>query len=210
MSANFNRIARAYRWLEYASFGHALERCRFYFLPQLRKTERALILGDGDGRFLQQLLQQNAGVHVDAVDASSAMLALLMRRCGTDRVVAHRADALLFTPPYDGYDCIASHFFLDCLTSAECAALAVRVAEHLAPDAIWVISEFRVPRGFLRVPAALLIRAMYAGFRVLTGLEPQHLPAYEPALFAAGFAVVEEKVFLRGLLVTQLWRMGSH
>jgi ubiquinone/menaquinone biosynthesis C-methylase UbiE len=210
MSANFNHIARAYRWLEYASFGHALERCRFYFLPHLRETERALVLGDGDGRFLQRLLQENTGVRVDAVDASTAMLALLRRRCGTDRVMTYCADALLFAPPHDSYDCIAAHFFLDCLTSAECAALAGRMAKHLAPGAVWVVSEFRVPRGFLRVPAALLIRALYAGFRVLTGLEPQHLPAYEPALLAAGFALDTEKVFLRGLLVTQLWRMGSH
>jgi len=58
----------------------------------------------------------------------------------------------------------------------------------------------------LRVPAALLIRAMYAVFRILTGLEPQHLPLYETALRAAGFDVAEEKIFLRGLLVAQVWQ----
>jgi SAM-dependent methyltransferase len=209
MSANFDPIARAYRWLEYASFGRSLERCRFYFLPRLPKAEHALVLGDGDGRFLQRLLAYNASVVVDAVDMSPAMLSLLMERCEGGRVTVHCADARTFVPPRSGYDRVATHFFLDCLTSDECAALAARLTPYLAPDADWVVSEFRVPRGVLRVPAALLIRAMYACFRVMTGLEPQHLPAYEPALRAAGLEVAEEQIFLRGLLVAQIWRRAS-
>jgi SAM-dependent methyltransferase len=206
MSANFNRIARAYRWLEYASFGHALERCRFSMVARLHFAQHALVLGDGDGRFLQRLLTENTDVGVDAVDTSPAMLRLLTERCGTSRVVTHCADALTFRPPRTEYDCIATHFFLDCLTSEQCAGLAMRLRGYLAPGGCWIVSEFRVPRGWLRVPAAMLIRAMYAGFRVLTGLEPQHLPLYETALRAAGFVVVEEKIFLRGLLVAQVWR----
>jgi len=206
MSANFNRIARAYRWMEYASFGHALERCRFALVPRSSSVQHALVLGDGDGRFLQRLLLENTGVQVDAVDASPAMLRLLTERCGSSRVTAHCADALGFTPPHKEYDCIATHFFLDCLTSEECAGLAMRLREYLVPGGSWVVSEFRVPRGVLRLPGALLIRAMYAGFRVLTGLRPQQLPLYETALRGAGFDVAEERIFLRGLLVAQAWR----
>ena len=206
MSANFNRIARAYRWMEYASFGHALERCRFSLVTRLQSTHNALVLGDGDGRFLQRLLLENSDVQVDAADASPAMLRLLIERCGTGRVVTYCADALTFRVPRAEYDCIATHFFLDCLTSEECATLALRLREHLAPGGSWIVSEFRVPRGVLRVPAAVLIRMLYVGSRILTGLEVQHLPLYETALRAAGFDVVEEKIFLRGLLVAQVWQ----
>ena len=44
---NFDRLARPYRWLEYATFGRTLERCRFHFLPALTSARRALVLGDG-------------------------------------------------------------------------------------------------------------------------------------------------------------------
>ena len=67
---NFDRIARPYRWLEYLSLGRALERCRFHFLPRLRDCRRALVLGDGDGRFTAKLLDANPSVQVDAVDIS--------------------------------------------------------------------------------------------------------------------------------------------
>ena len=49
---NADRIARSYRWLEYAAFGVALERARFDFLRCAAEARRVLILGEGDGRFL--------------------------------------------------------------------------------------------------------------------------------------------------------------
>ncbi|HEY0308251.1 MAG TPA: class I SAM-dependent methyltransferase [Acidobacteriaceae bacterium] len=205
-TANFNRIAPAYRWLEYASFGHALEHCRCRLLPLLHDRRRALVLGDGDGRFLHHLLAENSTLHADAVDISPAMLRLLAARCKTARVTLHRADALTFTPPRTDYDCIVTHFFLDCLSTEDCAALVPRLEQYLAPDAVWIVSEFQVPPGLLRIPGALLIRAMYAGFRLLTGLRTQRLPAYEEALLSAGFELVAEQSFLHGLLVSQAWQ----
>jgi hypothetical protein len=205
-SANFNHIARVYRWLEYATFGHALERCRFRLLPRLHDRRRALVLGDGDGRFLHQLLTENPSLHADTVDSSAAMLRLLVARCGPDSVALHYADALTFIPPHADYDCIATHFFLDCLSTEDCSALVSRLTQYLRPDAVWIVSEFRVQRGILRIPSALLIRAMYAGFRLLTGLRTQRLPSYEEALRAAGFEIVEEQPMLHGLLVSQAWQ----
>ena len=80
MPANFDRIARPYRWLEYLSFGPMLERCRFYRIPQLAEARHALVLGDGDGRFLARLLARNPSLHTDVIDQSPAMLRLLESR----------------------------------------------------------------------------------------------------------------------------------
>ena len=77
---NFNRIARPYRWLEYLTLGPALTRCRTHFLPQLAACRTALVLGDGDGRFLAGLLAANPDLRADAVDTSATMLQLLTRR----------------------------------------------------------------------------------------------------------------------------------
>ena len=78
---NFDRIARPYRWLEYLTLGRALERCRLHFLPQLTDRTQALILGDGDGRFLAALVDQNHILTAAAVDTSATMLELLRTRC---------------------------------------------------------------------------------------------------------------------------------
>ncbi len=120
---DFDGLAGVYRWMEYFSFGPWLALTRRTFLKDATACRRALVIGDGDGRFTARLLRQNPDIRVDAVDASAAMLESLMRHAGghADRVTVHQADARSWTPPQEvsPYDLIATHFFLDCLTQAE-------------------------------------------------------------------------------------------
>ena len=60
---DFDHIARAYRWLEYISLGPLLSRTRNCYLELLQDRTRALILGDGDGRFTARLLAQSPPDH---------------------------------------------------------------------------------------------------------------------------------------------------
>jgi cyclopropane fatty-acyl-phospholipid synthase-like methyltransferase len=209
MKPDFDPIARPYRWLEYLSFGPMLERCRFYYLPELAEAKRALILGDGDGRFLARLLTVNSQIHADVIDLSPAMLRLLQKRAAEtgapDRITLHCVDAREFTPK-GKYDLIVTHFFLDCFTTDELHALAARIDAHLCPKALWVVSEFAIPSGTMSLPAKAIVRSLYAAFRILTGLKVRQLPDYKIALAAAGLTLIEQKFWLKGLLVTELWQ----
>ncbi len=205
---NFNRLARAYRWMELASFGPWLVRCRYAFLEDLRSCRTALVLGDGDGRFTARLLRENPTVLIDALDASPAMLRALLRNAGphSGRVRTHLADARLWEPPAARYDLIATHFFLDCLTTGEVAALAARLRSSVLPSALWVVSEFAVPEGWFGwLVARPLIASLYLAFRLLTGLRIHRLPNHRQALAQAGFTLAHERHRLGGLLVSELW-----
>jgi SAM-dependent methyltransferase len=208
---DFNLIARPYRWLEYLTLGRALERCRAHYLPQLRDRRRALVLGDGDGRFLAQLLAHNPELRADAVDTSIAMLRLLRQRSeaatadANGRLRIHHANALSL--PLGGhYDLVVTHFFLDCLTEADLNALVTRVASALAPGALWLVSDFRIPTGFMRLPAQTLVRGLYFAFRVLTGLRTSRLPDHVTPLARAGLVCVAHQHSFAGLLSTELWQ----
>jgi len=207
---NFDPIARPYRWLEYLTFGPALTRCRNHFLPALTDHHTALILGDGDGRFLARLLAANPNLRADAVDISLAMLHLLTQRVhlahptAATRLRTHHLDALTFVPT-GPYDLIVTNFFLDCLTQSEFANLITRLTPHLAPNALWLVSDFRIPAGPLHLPARILVRALYLAFRLLTGLRTTHLPDHDSALHAAGLTRATEHLSLAGLLTTELW-----
>ncbi|MGB9145501.1 MAG: class I SAM-dependent methyltransferase [Acidobacteriaceae bacterium] len=211
----FDRVAWIYQAGEYLSFGPTLERCRFFFLPELTESRRALILGDGDGRFAVRLLAASPGLHADAVDGSPAMLrrlsARVARRRAQHRLATACADIRGFTPSVADYDLVATHFFLDCLTAAETASLVERVLPHLAPDARWVVSEFQIPSGTpLRAHVyRLLITALYAGFRLLTGLAVRELPPWRDALARAGFVCISTRTWLGGLLVSELWQFNE-
>jgi SAM-dependent methyltransferase len=208
---DFNRLANLYRWMEYFSFGPFLCLARSAFLPRLGACRRALVLGDGDGRFTAGLLRLNRCIEVDAVDASDAMLQALLRRAGMHaaRVHAHLADARAWVPTAP-CDLIVTHFFLDCLTTDEVAALALRLRPAAAPNALWVVSEFAVPEGwFGRLLAGPLVAALYLAFGLLTGLSVRRLPDHSTALRQAGFVLEERHWRLGGLLQSELWRAVS-
>ncbi|MDE3187303.1 MAG: class I SAM-dependent methyltransferase [Acidobacteriota bacterium] len=205
---NFDGLAGVYRWMEMASFGPLLSRCRFAFLDELRASRNALILGDGDGRFTARLLKENPVVLVDALDASPAMLRALVDNAGirSSRIRVHVADARLWEPLVPTLDLIVTHFFLDCLTTREVASLAKRLRVSARPDAKWVVSEFAIPKGWFGwLVARPLITALYLLFWVLTGLSVFRLPNHRKALDEAGFTLSQQRRRLGGLLVSELW-----
>jgi SAM-dependent methyltransferase len=221
---SFDRLARPYRWLEYLSFGRTLERCRFSLLSELSGARRVLLYGDGDGRFLRELLLRYPALEldvldldalevdaleVDTVDSSAAMLRAAEARlpaASRSRVRFHHADARTFTPTGAPYDLVVTHFFFDCFTPDELRALIGRIRPHLAPQARWLVSEFAIPRGrFAGFAGRLVVALLYFAFRLLTGLRVTRLPDYPALLAANGFALLRCKTLLRGLLRSELW-----
>jgi trans-aconitate methyltransferase len=205
---NFNGLAALYRWMEYASFGPWLRWCRCAFLAELGGRRRALVLGDGDGRFTARLLATNAMVRLDVVDASTSMLRSLLRRTESHahRVSTYCADACSWQADSLSYDLIVTHFFLDCLTTAQVRSLAERLRGSVAPGSIWLVSEFAVPQNwFGRWIARPIVATLYRVFGVLTGLKVRTLPDYRAALRDAGFQLKKRRTWLGGMLVSELW-----
>jgi ubiquinone/menaquinone biosynthesis C-methylase UbiE len=208
---NFNRIARPYRWLEYFTLGLSLQHCRTHFLPNLRDCKHALIFGDGDGRFLAKLYTANPTLRATAVDTSATMLDLLRHRC---EAVAFSVKTRLRTcnhsaldhAPSSKTDLVIAHFFFDCLTQFELDTLIGRIAKNVRPNATWLISDFRIPTGPMRLPARLFIRILYLAFRILTGLRTTALPDHATPLSRAGFTRISHHHSLAGILTTELWQ----
>lgn len=210
--ADFNRLARMYRWMELASFGPWLWWCRCAFLRSLSDCRRAVVIGDGDGRFTARLLSTNPTIQIDAVDASSAMLRSLLRRSGADtaRVRAWCADVRTWKPQDAPYDLIVTHFFLDCLTTAEIQAMAQTLHNTATPSALWLISEFAVPAGvYGRLFARPLVSCLYWIFGQLTGLTLRALPDHRAALRQSGFTLQKQHNWLGGLLISELWSANA-
>ena len=198
---NADHIARLYSSLEYTAFGNALQRRRVAFLPEVAGARRVLVLGDGDGRFLEQLVRRNTQAHVDYVDLSGRMLELARARGGIERVTYHQADALEIALPESTYDLIATHFFLDCLDKAGAERLAERVARAASPRALWLVSEFRECAFWARP----LLAALYLCFRLTTGLRTRRLTDHHPLLERHGFRMVRAQSAWWGLLASELW-----
>jgi ubiquinone/menaquinone biosynthesis C-methylase UbiE len=198
---NCDPIAGWYRWLEYIGFGGALQRRRTAFLRDVADARRILVLGEGDGRFLVRLVEQNGSAAIDYVDLSERMLQLARERAGSERVHFHRGDALKIPLPEGEYDLVCTHFFLDCLNDQNAAVLVDRVARASAPGARWLVSEFREAGMWRRA----IVGVLYWFFRLTTGLQTRRVVDYRPLLTQRGFQLVRQETARLGLLISELW-----
>jgi ubiquinone/menaquinone biosynthesis C-methylase UbiE len=209
--ASFDRLARAYCWMEYFSFGPYLQQCRNLRIAEMASCTRALVYGDGDGRFLAELVRRAPEIRATAVDASSKMLLRLAQRLPPEaQVRLLHADALECEPagfPDAPFDLVVSHFFLDCFNEAEIASLVAHVNGAVEKTALWVVSDFAIPP---RKPARLLgtsiVRGLYLAFGLLTGLRTRHLPDHARVMREAGWMLEDRRELLAGLLVSESWR----
>lgn len=204
MSANFDPLAKWYHLLELSSFGVALEAARFAHIQQLAGCQHILLLGDGDGRFLKRLLKISPDCRVRSIDASAEMLRMAekaLNPADCARVTFDCADALTVDLPTFAYDGVATIFFLDCFTNDESAPLVGRIANTLRPGGTWVFADFAVPeRGVGHVIGRALTSALYAFFRLTTGISARHLPDSERFIMNAGLAPIDTKASLFGVL----------
>ncbi len=211
---NCDRIAPWYRWIECLVFGRALKRRRCEYMAELGNARSTLILGDGDGRFTAEFVHGNRHSRVESVDLSSRMLDLARKRCS--RSTPDRADLVFrqgdarVVELTGNYDLIVTHFFLDCFGSGDLERIIARVSKAAQPQARWVISEFQLPPNrILRFAARLLIQAMYAFFRMTTGLNTSCLPDHIPLFTKYGFRLVDRCSSFGGLLVSELWQRSE-
>lgn len=207
----FDLLAPHYRWMEAISFGRRLHQCRSAMLDRMTTRHRALVLGDGDGRFLAELIRLNSLVTVDAIDGSPAMIAVARQRVaaipgGIERVNFVTADARLVPLPADNYDLIVSHFFLDCFPRRQLVPLVGLIATALAPGGEWVVGDFRVPE---RQPARLFgqiaLLGMYTFFRCVSGLPAGRLVDPDPHLRDCGLVRTADWRALGGFLACTAW-----
>jgi SAM-dependent methyltransferase len=189
---NCDFLARWYRWLEYAAFGGALRRRREAFLFELGDPQRVLVLGDGDGRFLQLFTALYPNARIDAIDSSAKMIERAQARA--PGVTFHLADAREF-PFEETYDLAVAHFFFDCFETAELQSLLTRIHANR-----WLVSEFRNTSWSWPI-----LRALYFFFRLTTGLRVTSLPDHRTALSALGYRIEQQQQALGGLLVSELW-----
>ena len=137
----FDGLAPHYSWIEKVAFGGMLQWCRTALVSDLADARRVLILGEGDGRFVQAFLAHNPAASVHVVDGSPRMIALACHRAGCERVTWQVADARAVEPPRAEYDLIVTNFFLDCFGPDDLARLIPRVAVALQPGGRWLVAD---------------------------------------------------------------------
>ncbi|PAY19448.1 hypothetical protein CKO51_11340 [Rhodopirellula sp. SM50] len=176
----YDRLAKIYRGLEICLFGNALHRARLALLDQLPRVGRALVLGDGTGRLLEQLCITQPDCRITSVDQSRQMLNQQRRRVerigALHRVEFVQVDARSYDVPENRFDLVVAAFFLDCFTEDELAACLPRFLASLRDDGTFYFVDFVWPSSTWRRRQATAYQwLMHRFFRWQTGLPNRRL-----------------------------------
>ena len=199
--------------MEWLLAGSKLQRCRTAFMEDVRGERRILLLGEGHGRFLQDLATANPDARVTCVDKSPRMLFEAERRLRRShpnfQVEWVQADVFSWVPKEFSYDLIVTHFFLDCFTRDQIQTVVERFACFIKPGGKWLVADFCLPaKGLARWRAGAILWLMYRFFRVATKLPAAKLAAPDSCLAASGFQLKKRLAFDWGLLHADVWQRG--
>jgi ubiquinone/menaquinone biosynthesis C-methylase UbiE len=209
---SFDRLAPHYRWMEWVLAGSKLQRCRTMFLRTLPPLDHALILGEGTGRFLAELLKVQPQATVTCLDSSAGMLAqakktLAKQHLDSSNVRFIHSNIFEWKRPCDKFDLIVTHFFFDCFRPEQIASIVRSINLSLTQEAAWLLADFRIPpSGIAKVRARLIVSAMYFFFRAATRLDAKSLANPDAILEAHRFVLKERVVAEWGLLQSDLWK----
>lgn len=205
---SFDTLAPHYRWMERVLAGEKLQRCRIEFLPVIPEPKCALLVGEGNGRFLTAFLARFPQAEITCLDASEKMLSESKRSiaCATEVQFIH-ADIFDWEVAETNFDLIVTNFFLDCFTPNQLQTVVAKVATAATPDAIWLLSDFcEPPAGWKKWRARWILASMYVFFRLATKLPAANLTPPDPFLSAAGFRLIDRVLYDWGLLHADLWK----
>jgi len=210
---SFDTLAPYYRSMEFVMAGGVLQRSRTFFLVEAKNSQRALLLGEGPGRFMVELLRANPRVEITCVERSPRMIEEARSKLPESEIVRVRfeqADALKWQPPHNEFDLVVTNFFLDCFQPEELERLVAKVSASATNKACWLLADFRLPdSGWRKWRGRAVLALMYAFFRFTTGLSASCLTPPTEFLEAAGFRLSGQRLANFGLVHSDLWLRGE-
>jgi ubiquinone/menaquinone biosynthesis C-methylase UbiE len=211
---SFDRISGFYPAMERWLAGSCMQKARTACLKELREPKNVLLVGEGHGRLLVEIMRLFPSAKMTCLDGSSGMLKKAketLRRAGISEFRCRfvHADALIWEPPAqdEAFDLITSCFIFDCFPQKELDRLVPHLAQSATPDAEWLIADFQIPHsGVARWRASVILRLLYTFFRLVTGIKASELPQHATLLGDAGFTPSSRRELEFGLLYSELWR----
>jgi ubiquinone/menaquinone biosynthesis C-methylase UbiE len=208
---NFNAVAPYYSVLQRLVFGNQLQLAQVHFLNSSESTGQVLVLGAGTGEFLRFLSVPN-GSQFTLVDNSARMCAIAKKRAEkqalTVEVYQHDVFDLNMNQHNQHnehnqqFDLVCLPFVLDLFSLQEAEQILKVAKRHLKPSGKLIITDFE---NHSANSQKLLLKAMYAFFGVVAGVDVQRLPNWRDLLTKEGFDCEKEAEFLEGFVRSGVW-----
>jgi len=210
---NFDGVASSYLFLETITFGNQLQKCRTSMISHLTNSKRALVLGEGNGRFLEAFCKANPLAEILVIDESPRMLDLAKRRIANanppinNQIEFRCANVFEILPLTGTFDLIVCNFFLDCFTSSEIGHLLGLFRQMLFGEGLLVVGDFRKPHSiFGKIIGEFILKFMHVFFQKTAGISATELTDLHAILQERSFQKAVEKKLFFGFLNSSIWK----
>jgi ubiquinone/menaquinone biosynthesis C-methylase UbiE len=204
--ATFDLVASFYPLLERLVFGSKLSHARRSFISRVAGGRRILLIGEGNGRFLFEVVKQTSSASITVVDSSTRMLAAASRRIATvdcsSRIELIHSDFLEWRAAVGSYDRIVTHFFLDLFPPDRIRRVVEKISQLAMEDCLWINVDFTFENHSL--PQKFLMWAQYRFFRIFARIEVSRLFDARTLIQNANWEVLEMRLLDSGLISASL------
>jgi len=208
-TGGFDRIAPLYDALATMVFCDAIRKAELYFLSEVGKAGRLLILGGGTGRVLSDLHTTNPHCEIWYVDSSLAMI-----RIAKSNIIdfpnahihfIHGTQAQL--PLGVKYDAVIANFYFDLFSTPTLKQSLEEIHHALLPDGKLLVADFT--KNNLWWQSALLA-FMYFFFRGICKIEATELPDWQRQLAGHNFQLRASQVFYGNFIKSAVYEREVH
>jgi ubiquinone/menaquinone biosynthesis C-methylase UbiE len=210
---NFDGVASSYLFLETITFGNQLQKCRTSMISHLTNSKQVLVLGEGNGRFLEAFCKVNPLAEILVIDESPRMLDLAKRRIANanppinNQIKFRCANVFEILPLSGTFDLIVCNFFLDCFTSSEIGHLLGLFRQMILESGLLVVGDFRKPDSiFGKFIGEFILKIMHVFFEKTAGISATELTDLHAMLLERSFQKAVEKKLFFGFLNSSIWK----
>jgi cyclopropane fatty-acyl-phospholipid synthase-like methyltransferase len=205
---SFDHIAPIYNIGENFFFGNRLNLARTVFTDELMNSRSVLLLGEGRGKFLEELLAINHCCSVTIVDSSTRMIRYQkskVTKANFDRVNFHCVSIETFTTNQK-FDLICSFFFWDCFTVQQINKLVPSCIKLLLTKGLWINSDFIDLMNQRNYTNYFKIRLLYLFFHLTTGIRAWRVEPFKIFAEANGLRLLKIDETKKNFISTELYQ----
>jgi len=167
----------------------------------LRGAGKVLLVGDGDGRFLEVFLKAVDDVCVDYVDLSEGMMRLAKRRVSSERVRYFTEDFREWEG--EKYDAVVAHFFLDGFVEEDLGEVVEKLCVSVRSGGVMVVSDFDPNIAWW---GRLWVCVMRLFFRFFGGVRIGEVERYDSFFKKRGLEKISEFEILKGFVYSVMFQ----
>jgi ubiquinone/menaquinone biosynthesis C-methylase UbiE len=206
MSANYNNSAWFYDRLSHVVYGHALIKAQVFLLQYIPQNANILVVGGGTGWILEEIAKiQPDGLNITYVEVAPKMIALSKKRNTGSHQVFFINDAIENVALRSNFDVAITPFLFDNFTEPTLQKVFYHIQLSLKPKGIWLNADFQLTGKWWQ---HVLLKSMFAFFRIICGIEASQLPDIGKQFKMNGYEVIAQQGFFGDFMVSQVYQIS--